>query len=305
MTRPHLSSDAWQQAAARYVEQVRPWTDAWRKRKSIRKPHPVYDFLFTYYSFTPAQLERWSPGVDVVMEDPAQAAHDIVRSQFLQHREGVSVIASDGLPEKVRTRLDWIRQLLTRTANRPGQFGCFGLHEWAMVYRGREVRHEKTLELRLSQEEIDAVVESRPLCCTHFDAFRFFAEDARPMNRFEPTYDSRQEMEQPACLHSNMDLYKWAYKSTPWIPSELVWKCFALAIDCREIDMRASAYDLSPFGYEAIPVETTSGRRAYEQAQRELAARAAILRQELIAALDAIIAPDTTAPRPTPQPARN
>ena len=31
--------------------------------------HPVHDFLFTYYSFRPAQLRRWSPGYGVVLAD--------------------------------------------------------------------------------------------------------------------------------------------------------------------------------------------------------------------------------------------
>lgn len=290
MTTRDLSLCDWQALAKRHGERVRPWTDAWRQRKSVRQPHPVYDFLFTYYSYTPAQFERWSPGVDVMMDDPHGEAADVVRSPFLHHDGTHAVIPSDAIPDKVITRLEWIRELLVRTAARPGQFGCFGLHEWAMVYKGRDVRHEKTLELRLPQSEIDAVVESRPLCCTHFDAFRFFADDARPLNRFQPTYDSRLEMEQPACLHSNMDLYKWAYKSTPWISSDLVWECFSLAIDCREIDMRASAYDLSPFGYDPIRIETSDGRRAYESAQRELAGRAATLRSRLASALDALLA---------------
>ena len=31
-----------------------------RRRDGVA--HPVHDFLFTYYSFRPAQLRRWSPG---------------------------------------------------------------------------------------------------------------------------------------------------------------------------------------------------------------------------------------------------
>lgn len=46
-----------------------------------------------------------------------------------------------------------------------------------------------------------------------------------------------------------MDLYKWAFKFAPFIPSELIADCFALARDIREIDMRASPYDFAPLGF--------------------------------------------------------
>ncbi|MFX7763947.1 3-methyladenine DNA glycosylase, partial [Acinetobacter baumannii] len=37
--------------------------------------------------------------------------------------------------------------LLRATAARPAQFGCFGLHEWAMAYRTEDVRHAVPLRL--------------------------------------------------------------------------------------------------------------------------------------------------------------
>ena len=42
-----------------------------------------------------------------------------------------------------------------------------------------------------------------------------------------------------------MDLYKWCYKLGPLIESELLMDCLELAADARELDMRASPYDLS------------------------------------------------------------
>jgi hypothetical protein len=83
-----------------------------------------------------------------------------------------------------------------------------------------------------------------------------------------------------------MDLYKWAYKLSPLVESELVADAFALARDIRAVDMRASPYDLAGFGYEPIEVETAEGRNQYARAQREFAERAAPLRDRLIAALD-------------------
>ena len=189
------------------------------------------------------------------------------------------------LSAKERERLKWISELLAATRDRAPNFACHGLHEWAMVYRGKEVRHEKTTPLRLPQAEIDALVESRAICCSHHDAFRFFAAEARPMNRLQPTLESRISLEQPGCVHANMDLYKWAAKSMPWIGSELLLDCFELAVELRDLDMRASPYDLTAWGREPVRIETAEGRRIYETEQRRLAEKAAPLRERLIAGL--------------------
>jgi hypothetical protein len=157
-----------------------------------------------------------------------------------------------------------------------------------MVYQGKEVRHEKTTPLRLPQTEIDALVESRAICCSHHDAFRFFAAEARPMNRLQPTLESRVLLEQPGCVHANMDLYKWAAKSMPWIGSGLLLDCFELAMELRDLDMRASPYDLLAWGREPIRIETAEGRRIYEVEQKRLAAMAVPLRERLIEGLEKI-----------------
>ena len=86
-----------------------------------------------------------------------------------------------------------------------------------------------------------------------------------------------------------MDLYKWAYKSMPWVGSDLLWECFLFALKAREIDMRASPYDLSSYEYNAIPVETPEGRKEYEEEQRALTETAKPLRQELIESLDNLL----------------
>jgi hypothetical protein len=107
----------------------------------------------------------------------------------------------------------------------------------------------------------------------------------------QPTRADQQELEQPGCLHANMDLYKWAYKLSPLVPSDLVADAFGLAREIRELDMRASPYDLSRLGLEPVPVETAEGRAAYAAAQREFATRAAPLRQALTEVLDPLLAP--------------
>ena len=106
----------------------------------------------------------------------------------------------------------------------------------------------------------------------------------------QPGPEDRDQHEQPGCIHANMDLYKWCYKAMPWAGSELLWECFRFALAAREIDMRASPYDLSSYGYEPIAVETEDGRREYEHAQRGLCERGRPLRDELIAMLENVLA---------------
>jgi hypothetical protein len=177
-----------------------------------------------------------------------------------------------------------VADLLRATASRPAFTGCFGLHEWAMLYRARrrEVRHE-SLPLRLGRAGTDDVVEAHQIRCTHFDAFRFFTPDARPLNALEPSREQQVELEQPGCLHANMDLYRWAGKLSPLINSELLVDTFVLAREIRVVDMQASPYDVSSLGYGPIPIETREGKAEYVAAQREFAERSTPLRARLIA----------------------
>ncbi|MEU3455778.1 3-methyladenine DNA glycosylase [Micromonospora sp. NPDC006766] len=280
---PATALDAADWQARRHAHEQR--VDAWltphlaRRRGGVK--HPVEDFLFTYYSHRPAQLRRWHPGAGVVLRDadPAEFGRD-----YRATAAGLTV-DTDGVRARRAESIDWIRTLLAATAGRPAHLGCFGMHEWAMVYRQTqdEVRHN-AWPLRLGPEATAAVVEERGVRCSHFDAFRFFTTPARPLNVLTPTRETQHALEQPGCLHANMDLYKWAYKLSPLVPSELVADCFELAREIRTLDMRASPYDLADLGYPPVRVETPDGRAEYAAAQRGFAERAASLRARLLAA---------------------
>jgi hypothetical protein len=98
--------------------------------------HPVEDFLFTYYSFRPAQLRRWHPGAGVIL---AGAAPHAAWRGYVRTCRGITIdpVHVEQRAETIR----WVRDLLAATAARPAFTGCFGLHEWAMVYRTNDVRH--------------------------------------------------------------------------------------------------------------------------------------------------------------------
>ena len=121
-----------------------------------------------------------------------------------------------------------------------------------MVYRldPSDVRHAGW-PLRLGAAGTDAVVDSHQIACSHFDAHRFFTPEAAPLNALTPTRESQTALEQPGCLHAGMDLYKWAHKLVPAVPSDLVLDCFELARDIRTLDMRAAPYDLRELGLRA------------------------------------------------------
>jgi hypothetical protein len=68
------------------------------------------------------------------------------------------------------------------------------------------------------------------------------------------------------------------------VSAELIADAFELAWQARQLDMRASPYDLSALGFDPIPIETPAGKEEYVRGQRELAEAAVPLRQRLIAA---------------------
>ncbi|KMJ47530.1 hypothetical protein [Rhodococcoides fascians] len=246
--------------------------------------HPVVDFLFTYYSHRPGQLRRWNPGHGTVLTgDRARDFAEFASYEQVETADGPGFRVRSDLLERRRPSIEFVLGLLSATRERPPLLGCFGLHEWAMVYRGGDsaVRHSQ-VPLRLGHEGTDAVVDSMTLRCTHYDAYRFFTEDAVPRNDLALSPESRLGSEQPGCIHASMDLYKWCYKLGPLIDSEFVTDCFELALEARTIDMRASPYDLSEYHLDPIRIETAAGRAEYVRAQGELSEKAAPLRSALM-----------------------
>lgn len=283
----------WLAALRFHHDRVAAHADAFVSRRSRGEKHPVHDFLFTYYSFAPARLKQWLPSPGMVIEDVRDCDFDAfpwLRAWLRPAGDGQFALDDSKLTARARELAAFVARLCEGILTRPQRFRCHGLHEWAMVYRQPEeqIRHQGW-RLRLPPAEIAALVESQSLCCTHYDAFRFFTPDARPLNALAPDLESREQNEQAACLHANMDIYKWAHKLWPWCGSDLVADAFLLALECREIDMRASPYDLADLGCEPIRIETAAGREDYEREQRALAERARPVRLRLLGSAEQII----------------
>jgi hypothetical protein len=273
-----LAEPAWSAAIDAHQRRLGPFVGQHLRRRQRGELHPVHDFLFEYYFFRPSQLMRWSPGLGVVLMGES-AEGFLAHPEYGRHDRGVMLDAAR-IPADRLDSARRIRDLLRATLDRAPSFACSGLHEWAMVYQTADRRHE-VAPLRLSREEINDVVDSQSLNCTHYDAYRFFTEPARPLNAMALTRATQLSTEQPGCVHANMDLYKWATKFYPWIGSDLIADAFLLAVELRQLDMQASPYDLRAFGLEPVRIETAAGRGEYRHRQQELATRGQAIRERL------------------------
>lgn len=269
--------EQWRAERAAILAELAPFAADCEQRRSRRITHPVEDFIFDYYALRPARLRRWSPGPEVLLigatDDDVDRGHC-----FVPHGDGIML---PEYPAHRRTFLAWLIAYLQAVAARPLALGCFGLHEWAMVYQTEDIRHSTT-PLRLAQDDIAAVVESNEVRCTHFDAFRFFTPAAKTRNRIALSRATTIEHDQPGCVHVTMDLVRYTLKLAPWCPTRLLADAFHLARRARAVDMRASPYDLRRYGLKPIRIETRAGRDEYTAHQRDLATQAEPIRHQLL-----------------------
>ena len=286
-----LSPAVWRPRAAAHAARLAPYVEPHLARRRAGDKHPVHDFLFSYYSQRPAQLLRWHPGYGVALE----GAEEYAGVKGYEVSTASTALVTPGHLSSRRALVESTHTLLSATASRPAHTGCFGLHEWAMVYRADETRHAQPL--RLGAADTDTVVEQHRIACSHFDAFRFFTDEARPRNALSPGPGDRPAFEQPGCLHAGMDLYKHAFRLTPLVCSDLVADCFDLAWEIRVLDMRAAPYDLTgvtldPTGepWTPVAIETPEGKAEYVAMQREFSERGARIRQRLIDECERLLA---------------
>ncbi|MBL3700025.1 3-methyladenine DNA glycosylase [Leucobacter luti] len=289
-----LAREDWTAREAAHRERADALTAAHRERKLRHERHPIEDFLWTYYSVTPGELRRWHPGAGVLLAGAAAERGELRHYRPAGPAGADATVDVAGFFARRGGTVDYVERLLSATLDHTPKFGCFGLHEWAMVYRmtPEQLRHA-ALPLRIGHAATDRVVESHQIGCTHFDAYRFFTPEAAPLNTLRPTRETQPETEQAGCLHAGMDVYKWAAKLGPIVPGEVLLDAFVLARDIREVDMRASPYDVTGFvGADGtpltpVPIETPDGKREYARLQRGFAERGNAIRVRVLAAIAA------------------
>lgn len=295
-----LTTVEWQERSAQHEERVEPWVAPRQERKRLGTTHPVDDFLFDYYPYSIAKLRTWHPGYGVeLLGSPTQLQPFVSSGNY--RRTDAGATADAALLTKHLPRLRLIEQLLRPSIGRDEPAGCFGMHEWAMVYGldSKDVRHT-SVPLRLAPEQIKATVDAVGLRCTHIDAYRFFTAEATPRNAQVLTRANQPHDERAGCLHANMDLYKYAMWFSPFVGSDFIADAFALAREARDLDMRAAPYDLRSVGYSPVPLETADGRREYAREQRTIAHRAQPIRQALLDAVTRLIQAATSEEVPCP-----
>jgi hypothetical protein len=274
----------WTSRAKTHRESVSPVADAFLDRRQLGLTHAVHDFLFTYYPCSPLKLKQWIPSFEqeLVITPELRKEYPWFTDYWFVSNGNILSLNKERLHKNMIEFAQFVADLCDNVLERAPRFSCFGLHEWAMVYKlpPDALRH-KGQRLRLPPKELEAFVESQRISCSHYDAYRFFTPEARPLNVLNPTLDTRLQMEQGGCVHANMDLYKWAIKLWPWIGSDFIAKAFFVALEGRELDMRASPYDLADQGFSPICIETEEGRRQYQKEQQQLFERSTPLRIEL------------------------
>lgn len=268
---------------AAHEARAEKWAGPRVARRARGEYHPVWDFLFDYYPQRPSHLKRWHPGAGVCLADAESLPHTRWRD-YVADGDGTVRLDVQRFLDHRRGDVEEAAAILRSVDKREAHFDCFGMHEWAMVYRTDSPRH--SLPLRLGAEGTNAVVETHTVKCSHFDAFRFFTPAARPLNLTVLTREGQPANDQAGCVHVSMDLYKWAMKLGPLVPGELLLDCFELAADARRLDMEASPYDCRGLGFDVVAVETPEGKAQYVARQRELTRRAQPLRRRLVAILD-------------------
>ena len=275
-----------------------PRTVQLKKRTHMISQHPIYNFLHSYYRYSASSLYKYSPGLGVELAGAQRKMHgDVLNEKFMMFTPVGGEYDISTVAYAPKGRHGWIQllrnyEILKEVSDRPPFFGCFGLHEWAMLYAQEGIsmeRHQKALPLRVSQDTINAVVKAPgQLKCTHFDGWRFFHPAAQLLNSIHPqSRNSQMKYEQPGCVHANMDLFKYATDLYPFISSELLVAALEVAIQARKIDMRASPYDVSAYMSATelpICVETAEGRALYVQEQQKIADAAVPVRARLIGA---------------------
>jgi hypothetical protein len=298
-----LAEGVWRKDAAQYVESLDsilyPPGDCMKTRFHQTRTHPIYNFLHTYYRYSAQSLRKYTPGPSVVLEGAKRTCDVLDHKYMIIDGQGGRYKLPN--PKDPGTKFGWItlkknQDILKATVTRQPFFGCFGLHEWAMLYSGRRSgviapldKHQPWLPLRVSQETIDDVVETSTLRCTHYDAFRFFHPEAQTINTITPlTRASQKDYEQPGCVHATMDLFKYAYQLYPFVSSDLLLETLKVAVIARKIDIRASPYDATQYEEcgEPLCIETQEGRSQYVAEQESLAEKAIPIRGQLIEAYD-------------------
>lgn len=263
-------------------------------RHTFDRQNPIYNFLSDYYGFKGSKgvkrLLRWSPG-SCILEGVQESdfATVLPLRGLSSYETGIAIYDPLALQTINPAPFLWYRNVLSKTLHAEPILHCYGLHEFAMQY-GDAVHHYQSLTLRVEQDVIKSTVERKGVHCTHVDALQYFTKDALPLNVHEQYKRSDQlRWEQPACVHSQMDLIQYGMRLQPFVDARLIRDIIAVVLEARKLDVAASPYDATPYGLSPVPVETKEGRKLYRKRQTEIMRQAQPLRKDLLEAYESFI----------------
>ena len=233
-----------------------PYVEPHLARRRAGETHPVHDFLFTYYSFSPAKLLDWQPGW------PESGS-----AELLAKRRAL-----------VASTLELLRATAARTPRRSAASGCTS-GRWCTG--ADETRHP--VPLRLGAAGTDEVVESHRIACSHFDAFRFFTPSARAAQH-APARPRRpvgvRAAGLPARHHGPLQARLPALAAGRLRPRGRLLRARLGRARPSTCAPRRTTSPTSAL--EPIRIETPEGKQEYAARQRAFAERAAPLRERLI-----------------------
>ena len=262
-----LAERDWRARAEAHEQRVDRWITPHLERRRLGVAHPVEDFLFTYYSYRPASLRRWHPGLGVELEGDVSAFEGRRGYAVRAGRAAVDMELAGGRAD----RITWIRDLLAATASRPAMLGCFGLHEWAMVYGQspdgiRHAAYPLRARRRLQPTRSWRRTGSRARTSTPFGSSP--SRPVRSTSRSPPGRRSNTSTNRAACTP------RWTSTSGPtssrrspagWWPTASRWPARSGRSTCR----RRPTTSAHPRG-RADPIETPEGKQRYVAHQRRL-----------------------------------
>lgn len=99
--------------------------------------HPIFNFLFEYYSFDRKLLLRWSPGPGVGLEGTGHHEPRVWQGRGWRSLpfDGTRLGFIDPSLAKssVRSPMRRMVSVLRKSEGRAPHLNCYGLHEWAML----------------------------------------------------------------------------------------------------------------------------------------------------------------------------
>src|SRR3954463_15016431 len=130
-----VRAEVWQERSRAHAERADALTAGHRARKAAGQRHAIEDFLFEYYTTRPSLLRRWHPGAGIGLEPIRDGAAPHAGWRWYRTDQDVVSLDVEAFLADRGDTVRFVRRLLTATAARAAFTGCFGLHEWAMVYR--------------------------------------------------------------------------------------------------------------------------------------------------------------------------